>query len=82
MPSSTSKRDFEIEFYKSEIARLKAEANNSQPSIDKNVLANIKEVVSVASEMRELLNKVRYEQISMSLAKQIDQVLKRAKDLD
>ncbi len=79
------KKDYEVEFYKSEIERLKLELElektNKQmmPDIMKN---EVNEIVEIASEMRNLLSECRYEQINMNLAKRIDYVLRKASYLD
>lgn len=78
------KADYEIEFYKSEIERLKLELererNNKQ--LPQDVMNEVQEIVQIASEMRSLLNECRYEQINMNLAKKIDNILKRAAYMD
>ncbi|MFM2394467.1 MAG: hypothetical protein RLZZ546_2449 [Bacteroidota bacterium] len=78
------KKDFELEFYKSEVKRLELElefekANKQLPDEMKN---DIQEIVDLASEMRNLLSECRYEQINMNLAKRIDYVLQKAAYMD
>jgi len=50
--------------------------------MSQNIMDEMKEIIQLASEMRNLLEKCRYEQINMSLAKNIDDVLKRLSYLD
>jgi hypothetical protein len=77
-------KDYEIEFYKSEIKRLELELemekNNKQ--LPSDMMNQVNEVVELASTMRKILEEVRYEQISMNLAKKIDYALKQAREFD
>jgi hypothetical protein len=76
--------NYEKDFYKSEIERLKLELEKERnnKNISPELQKEIQEIVSLASEMRMLLSECRYEQINMNLAKKIDYVLKRASYMD
>lgn len=75
--------NYEIEFYKSEISKLKLELNEAKnKNMSQNIMDEMKVIIQLASEMRSLLEKCRYEQINMNLAKNIDDVLKRLSYLD
>ncbi len=76
--------NYEKDFYKSEIERLKLELEKERnnKNISPELQKEIQEIVSLASEMRALLSECRYEQINMNLAKKIDYVLKRASYMD
>ena len=79
------KNDFEIDFYKSEIERLKLELElekSNKAHLPNDMMNQVNEIVEIASEMLKLLNECRYEQININLAKKIDYVLKRASYLD
>ena len=70
--------DYELKFLKLENEKLKREIQQ-----DQNInLDDIKELVDVASEMRTLLILCRKEQINISVAKRIDSILNRAKNID
>ncbi len=78
------KKDFELEYYKSENERLKLELEleKSNSKMSPDMMAEINEIVQFASEMRTILQECRYEQINMGLAKKIDYILRKAKDFD
>ncbi len=79
------KKDFETDFYKSEIERLKLELEiekNNKSQIPDEMMEQIGLIVEIASEMRSVLQECRYEQINVNLAKKIDNVLKKASYMD
>lgn len=79
------KKDYEIEFYKTEIERLKLELEiekSNKGQMPNEMKDQVNEIVEIASDMRNILNECRYEQININLAKKIDYVLKRCRYLD
>jgi hypothetical protein len=78
------KKDFELEYYKTENEKLKLELEieKTNNKMSPDMMSEINEIVQFASEMRAILQECRYEQINMGLAKKIDYILRRAKDFD
>ena len=74
-------KDYEVEYLRLQVENLQKqlEQNPQNQQVDIN---DVKELVEMASEMREILILCRKEQINISVAKRIDNVLRRAKDFD
>lgn len=72
--------NYELEFYKNEVNKLKAELANKNLSGD--VYKQVNELVNIASEMKTLLIQVRNEPLPYQLAKRIDNVLKQSDNLE
>lgn len=77
-------KNFELEYLRSENDKLKMELelNRNNNSISPEDISQINEIVSIASEMRNLLNECRNLHMNINLAKKIDSILNRAKNLD
>ena len=82
----STKPNYEIELYKSEIERLKLELEmekyNKPSQMSSSVANDITELVQVASEMRKILNEIRNMQLNINIAKRIDAVLRWATIFD
>ena len=72
--------NYELEFYKNEVNKLKSELANKNLSGD--VYKQVNELVNIASEMKTLLIQVRNEPLPYQLAKRIDNVLKQSDNLE
>lgn len=72
-------KNYEIEYLRLENEKLKRQLEQQGQQVDIN---QVKLIINLASEMREILELCRKEQINITVAKKIDRVLSRAKDFD
>ena len=76
--------DYEVEYLKLENERLRNQLENEKNNKDipSDVMVQINQLVSIASEMKNLLLDIRNTQIHVSLARRIDDIIRKTEQFD
>lgn len=75
-------KDYEVEYLRLQVENLQKQLQDQGQQDQQVDINDVKELVDMASEMRQILILCRKEQINISVAKRIDNILRRAKDFD